>query len=388
MMINLITITSSFPSNSKDHSGIFILRLVEQLREISNSVIVPYNGPLKDIKHYRKYNIHFARFSPSSKIISNMNYNGGMPVFFSKKPWMIILYPLILASMYMQARKLINNYTIIHAHWLPNGIVGLLAKLLRKNVGFIVTIRGADATLIGKPIIDKFYGWILKKSDAITTVSRAISEKILDNHDMKEKVFFIPNGVFLPSIKVYDNSKPFRIVFVGSLIKRKGVSLVLNSLNKITKHDVFFNIIGDGPERLSLEALSKELTLDHIVSFKGSCQPNEIQNNISINHCLVLPAYSEGTPNVVKEAMACARPVIATNVGGIPELIEHGVNGLLFEPGDYKTLSKHITYLAENGDTAQAMGMKGREFIIDQGLTWENMASQYMELYKSIFARA
>jgi glycosyltransferase involved in cell wall biosynthesis len=97
-----------------------------------------------------------------------------------------------------------------------------------------------------------------------------------------------------------------------------------------------------------------------------------------------LPSYSEGTPNVVKEAMACARPVIATNVGGIPELIEHGVNGLLFEPGDHKTLSDHITYLAENREVVREMGLKGRQFIIDQDLTWENTAKQYMKIYKNI----
>jgi glycosyltransferase involved in cell wall biosynthesis len=179
--------------------------------------------------------------------------------------------------------------------------------------------------------------------------------------------------------------KKLSLVFVGNLTSNKAVHVLLRALANIELDSNFhLNIVGDGPERGTLLSQARSYDIEQNVSFLGRVDHSRVQEIIQTGCLLVLPSYSEGTPNVVKEAMACARPVIATNVGGIPELIEHGVNGLLFEPGDHKTLSDHITYLAENREVVREMGLKGRQFIIDQDLTWENTAKQYMKIYKNI----
>jgi len=99
----------------------------------------------------------------------------------------------------------------------------------------------------------------------------------------------------------------------------------------------------------------------------------------------VLPSYSEGTPNVIKEAMACGIPVIATNVSGNPELIKHNKTGLLFEPGDVNTLAKLLHFAVDNQDMMEEMGRKGKEFIISKQLTWKNTAKMYESVYSNIY---
>ena len=151
----------------------------------------------------------------------------------------------------------------------------------------------------------------------------------------------------------------------------------------INDHLINLSIVGNGPERDVLKVLSKELKIKNIL-FYGQQNPKKVQELIRRNNCLVLPSLSEGSPNVIKEAMACGLPVIATKVGGIPEIIEHGVHGLLFEPRDEYSLAEHLIFLINNPKKSIMMGNAGRKFIIDNNLNWDNTAKKYIQLYKSI----
>ena len=108
------------------------------------------------------------------------------------------------------------------------------------------------------------------------------------------------------------------------------------------------------------------------------------QNDLK-SDCFVLPSFSEGTPNVIKESMACGVPVITTNISGNPELIISGETGLLFEPGDVNTLTEHLRFAFENQGIMKAMGEKCIEFIISKQLSWKNTAKMYESIYSNIY---
>jgi glycosyltransferase involved in cell wall biosynthesis len=292
----------------------------------------------------------------------------------------------MILAMLIRVAKLAHNKSILHAHWLPNGLVGVVVKKLKK-CSLVVTLRGSDQKLLSIPLFNYLCKWILKNSDAVTTVSEILSKRIIRDYRIGEKTFFISNGVDIinTTLPEISESGRFKVLFVGNLTKAKGIYDLLESLTKFKGEKNFFvDIIGDGPEKKNLLRTINNNNLYKYVSFSGRLSPQKVQKRMLSTHCFVLPSHSEGSPNVVKEAMACARPVIATNVGGTPELIEHGVNGLLFEPGDNQTLREHITYLSENRKVAQEMGLQARQFIIDQDLTWENTANQYMKIYKNV----
>jgi glycosyltransferase involved in cell wall biosynthesis len=331
--------------------------------------------------------IHWIRWNPIvEKVLAQSSVEGGLPTLLKRYPWFFLFLPMIIWKMLKTTKALLKKHSIIHVHWLPNALPALI---LRKIYGtpFIVTVRGSEQAYINSRLFRSIVKNIINYSEYIISVSARLRKEMINTYGNNNKILYIPNGVNHVSAVNNEafNDNELKMIFVGNLTLNKAVHVLLRSLTNLKiKAGFHLSIIGEGPERDNLQLLTRSYGLNGKVEFKGNIDHQEVFRVIQTNCVLVLPSFSEGTPNVIKEAMVCARPVIATNVGGTPELIEHGVNGLLFEPGDHKTLSDHITYLAENREVVREMGLKGRQFIIDQDLTWENTAKQYMKIYKNI----
>jgi len=152
------------------------------------------------------------------------------------------------------------------------------------------------------------------------------------------------------------------LIFVGRLAGIKGVPLLLEALVRLrTAHpDVRLTLIGDGPERSALEAMTQAMDLSDIVTFTGYLGQTEVAEHLCQSDILVLPSFAEGVPVVLMEAMAARRPVIATRVGGVQELVEDGISGLTIPPGDVDTLTSSIEKLLSDPDLCLKMGVAGR----------------------------
>jgi glycosyltransferase involved in cell wall biosynthesis len=122
--------------------------------------------------------------------------------------------------------------------------------------------------------------------------------------------------------------------------------------------DVRFLVVGDGPERARLERTAGELGISGKVRFLGV--RDDVPAVLKLMDVLVLSSLSEGSPNVVLEGMASGVPIVGTRVGGVPELVEDGVSGLLVDPGDVPAMSNAVLALLTDPDRARAMGEKGR----------------------------
>jgi glycosyltransferase involved in cell wall biosynthesis len=172
------------------------------------------------------------------------------------------------------------------------------------------------------------------------------------------------------------------IGFVGYLTKQKGVDVLLKALVKLKQShaDVYCSIIGDGPE---LESLTKEVVVQQLqdtVGFLG--KQEQAVGLMPAFDVLVLPSLWEGLPNVIMEAMAQGIPVIATNVGGVPELIQTEVTGLLIEPQNVDALVQAIVTMCDPS-VREPMGMSAKSSIAQQ-FTLETMVEQYDQLYISL----
>ncbi|MGR3465781.1 glycosyltransferase [Limimaricola sp.] len=157
-----------------------------------------------------------------------------------------------------------------------------------------------------------------------------------------------------------------RLLFVGRLSAVKGVPVLLRALAKAreTRPYLTLDLVGDGQDRAALERLVRDLGLGDGVRFHGYRGQSEVAALLRDTGLLVLPSFAEGVPVVLMEAMAAARPVIATRVGGVSELVEHGRSGLLVPPGAEVPLAEAIAALAGDQARRAAMGEAGRAAVM------------------------
>ncbi|MHA1974477.1 MAG: glycosyltransferase family 4 protein [Candidatus Hodarchaeales archaeon] len=158
------------------------------------------------------------------------------------------------------------------------------------------------------------------------------------------------------------------IACIGSLEERKGHKVLFQALLKLKKTNypkIHLLVVGDGPKEDMLKAQVKTMSLEDNVTFVPFMKETELI--YARSDIIVLPSlYKEGLPNVLLEAMAMGKPVIASNVGGVAEVLKDGVNGYLVEAGKVKQLVKAILKIAEDGKKSRKMGKKGREIVVKE----------------------
>lgn len=171
------------------------------------------------------------------------------------------------------------------------------------------------------------------------------------------------------------------ILFVGFLSPVKNTDILIDSFSQIKNDFPGFKllIIGEGPEKKRLEFQTKSLKLEDKVEFKGRLSLRETRNIMKNCYCLVLPSLSEGLGRVLMEAMALGKPVIASNVGGIPDLVQDGKNGFLFKSGNSGQLAEKLKILLNDKNLAVKFGQEGRTFV------QENFSNaKYIENYVAL----
>jgi glycosyltransferase involved in cell wall biosynthesis len=202
-----------------------------------------------------------------------------------------------------------------------------------------------------------------------------------------DKIRFVPNGVddafySLPTERNHLSLSLFKLLFVGSLIPRKGLDVLLKALAMINSLSSWaLTVAGDGPEGDHLKSLAIDLGINTSIRFFGSVSPDGVPQLMNDHHLLILPSYQEGRPNVVLEAMAAALPVLATDIEGTRELVQHGQTGWLVPPGDIDALSERLTTVLGAKRNLAAVGLAGRQWLQEQGLTWSETARNYRHLY-------
>jgi glycosyltransferase involved in cell wall biosynthesis len=213
----------------------------------------------------------------------------------------------------------------------------------------------------------------------------------------ERKIVFIPLGINIDDFRSRDKEKirieygikeEIILLFVGNLVINKGLQYLLEAFSKLLKKknspSIRLVIIGDGPYRKNLVKQMKSLRIEHAVSFAGRQFGENLYKWYSIADIFLLPSMREGRPTVINEAMASECAVIATNVGGIPEQIQHESNGLLIEPRSPEQILMSLHYLVDRPDEIIRMGKNGRRRIIEKGWTWKDYATKVNAVYREI----
>jgi glycosyltransferase involved in cell wall biosynthesis len=187
-------------------------------------------------------------------------------------------------------------------------------------------------------------------------------------------------------------ASPARLLFVGRLVPRKGVDVLLTALATPALHDAKLTVVGAGSERQRLESLAASLGIAPRVEFAGLASPAELDAHFRRCDALVLPAIDDGLSGteglgvVLIEALAFAKPVVASDVGGIPDVVRHGQTGLLVPPGDPRALASALASLADAPEWARGMGIAGRAHVA-ACFSRERIAGDLAALYEDVVAR-
>jgi glycosyltransferase involved in cell wall biosynthesis len=274
------------------------------------------------------------------------------------------------------------NPDIVHIQGLWIGIPGYLAKKIL-HIPYVVTGHGSDIYLQSRLLLNLRSKPVLRSADARIALTDDMRKKI--KNICKRDAFVVPNGinleVFGNSIKLRNIKKEQKILFVGSLVPVKGVRYLIESMKAIKNNysNVKLVIIGDGTEKHELEKLVIEFGLSDCVSFVGKVSNHKISQYMIESDIFVLPSLSEGFGIVLLEAMASGLPIIASNVGGIPSLIQNGVNGFLVEPGNPEKIAEKILFLFNDRETMIKISEGNKKAV--EKYDWEKIAVQLEDIY-------
>ena len=174
-------------------------------------------------------------------------------------------------------------------------------------------------------------------------------------------------------------SESLKAVFVGRLGPEKGLDVLLRAWAQLAEPRELI-LVGEGTKRAPLEVLASELKLDH-VTFTGST--NDVRSYLQQADLFVLPSRSEGIPNAMLEAMACGLPIVASHVGGIPDVVQDGESGLLVPPEDIPALAAAIGRLLADSDLRRQLGEKARQRVVSD-YSLNAATTRHLDLYREV----
>ena len=251
-----------------------------------------------------------------------------------------------------------SGFDVLHTHGNKAILYGVRAR--PRSTRLVHTQHGETAHRFAV----RLYAWLaakhLRNADAVCAVSKEMYSRMTRDRLAEDKVWLVEN--MLSMEPPYPVRKPsqgrLRLVLVGRLSPEKGIDILLNAIAKLDAQPVRLTILGEGPIQGELDSLVSSLGLQKIVDFVGF--QRDIKPYLEDADAFVMPSLREGFPMSLIEAAACGLPVIASRVGGIPDLVNHGENGLLCDPNDtdalVNILAEYIQSPERYAATAQAMG--------------------------------
>lgn len=375
--------------------------------------------PLKKIKSGLTPNYHYLSENLGKLGVRNIIVAGGYPKYpkLEKTKYYDIIrikstrrhrafFNLgINLQAWKEIQKIKNQVDIIHIHD-PYGI--WIEKLKsRLKLPIVVTLHKSPSIVFAKEndldVLTKVrlnlrdrvsfieMKKMLENADGIICVSEQSKKEVLELFNIdKNKIVAIYNGFdeksFYPR-KVKKFSEKYdldlSLLFVGNVRPVKGLKYLLQAMANLKDKKIKLFIAG-GFERKSYEKyfwnLADELDIKDNIVFLKSIEHNKLPQVYSASDVLVLPSLSEGLPKVIVESYACATPVIASSVGGIPEIVKENF-GKTTKPKDVGELTRAIESYLSNKKSIKRMGNMGRKFMT-KNLTWKKIAQKHLEFYK------
>jgi glycosyltransferase involved in cell wall biosynthesis len=287
------------------------------------------------------------------------------------------------------------HFDVLHCHGVyPPGYVGASFHKI-SGVPLVITPHGGDIKtdhkgyIINQRVTERIIR-TFASAQAVTAISSDIRDRVLKLGAPDDKIHLIPNGVFTDNFKtasMYHEKKshdnPY-IVYLGRLEKVKGIDVLLRAFSIVNKDypGLKLKIAGTGKEISNLQTLAEDLDISNEIDFLGIVEGNKKIELLQNALFLICPSRYESFGVVILEAFASGIPVVATNVGGIPDIIKDGENGFLVEPANPQKLAEKIIILLNNPALRITMAQNAQKSnnIYD----WNDIVKKYINIYSRI----
>jgi glycosyltransferase involved in cell wall biosynthesis len=389
-------VTSSYPKFSGDATAPFIEAIARGVaaRGHSVDVILPEHPDL-DRPAGEPVSFHPYRYAPFDSWC-RWGYAQSMEADVRLRREMYLLAPLVALALRNAVSQRLSSrrYDALHVHWVvPNAT--LVADIAWSHrVPFVVSLHGSDVAVAERLLPARILArWAFRAAGAVTACSGDLGRRAAILGALAERTRVVPYGVDTETFSPRERSATSReklgaspaetlVVAVGRLVEKKGFRYLVEAAARV--EGVHVAILGDGDLERSLASLARERGAP--VSWLGRVERGTVAEALAAADVVAVPSVVDssgnvdGLPNVLLEAMATGRAIVASRVAGIPDVVEDGISGLLVPPADTEALARGLTRLAASADLRRALGRAARR-TVEQRLTWPAAARAFEECY-------
>ena len=397
--MNILMLTSLFPIPNNPQKGIFVYNMLKAIKEKARFVVVV---PVPYLLFTHRSTGKEFRESFKEKLMDTLpNVDDIIYVDYPFLPR--AFHPIFSGFLYYKLKKLFshlvrkNSFDLLHSHFLfPEGVIS--AKLGKEfSIKSICTVHGSDLNIMAHRVYWKpFLSYALSNLTGLVFVSESLKEKFLSQvlKDKKLKdlnLAVVPNGFAdwaTPSgeptdehlIRRLREQKKKIILFVGNLIKIKRPDIAVEALEYVRRKgcNAVLVIIGKGPEESKIKAKAARLNLREGKDFilLGRIAHGRVLFWMKESDVLVLTSDNEGMPSVILESLSLGTPVVATAVGGIPEVVLDGFNGFLCHRNDPREVATHIIEAISRSWDKEKLKLSVKPYA------WTSLSEQLYHYYK------
>jgi glycosyltransferase involved in cell wall biosynthesis len=386
--MRVLFLAHSFPRYSGDAAGSFLLRLALALRDedVEVHVVAPAAAGLAPSEHFDGVLVERFRYAPRK--FERLAYTGSMAQevqnSWSARFTLLTFLGSEFVSAVLSGRRFRPD--LIHAHWwFPGGLVGTWVASLA-SVPLVTTLHGTDVRLVRTAVAARpAFRHVVRRSAALTAVSRWLArelDELIPSANATVAPMPVDTALFTPG----GERSPDRLLFVGRLNAQKGIEHLVAAL-PLVRARASLDVIGDGPDRTRLEQLARESGVAERITWHGTLPQTALADLYRQAAALVVPSIEEGLGLVAVEAQLCGTPVIASQSGGLPDVVRHDQTGLLVPPAQPAALAAAIDDLLARPDRGASLGEAGRVHALAT-FAPESVARRYASLYRSLLGRA
>jgi len=397
--MKVLFILTSFHRDENDVINPWMLETIRQLKSRGVAVTV-YTSAWRGLGDHEVCGVPVRRFHYCPRALEILSHERTIPDQLKDNRLKTLLIVPYMFFGLLRLRKLLKreHFDIIHVHWpFPLAVFGCFAGRWARapvvNEFYGVELRWV---LNKMPVFIPFVRRILKSSDLVVAISSHTKSEI--ERIAPVRVEIVPFGSPVPSVQVEktaekDLGRTRRVLFVGRLVERKGVEYLVRAMKELDlPFPVELDVVGAGPEEENLRNLVQQLDLAGRVNLAGRVSNVELKEYYASCDCFVLPAIidsrgdTEGLGVVLIEALSYHKPVVASALGGIVDIIHHEKTGLAVPEKDPKALAAAISRLLTDQDLARRLAEDGFEFV-QRYFDWNRITDRWLELYQEMIDR-
>lgn len=387
--LKILILTHNYIRFRGDHAGLFVHILSEGLLKSGHKVFIlaPHQNKLKRKEILN--GVEIRRFRYAHPKLERLAYSGNMHELVAKSWINKFVFLSFLFSFFLGAIDLVfkKKVDVICAQWwIPGGLIGYLVSLSTKRP-LIVTAHGTDIRILERSnFFSNLASLVFKRAKYITTVSSFLKENLtnqikLDAETKKVKVIPMPvtPDRFYPSPLPKEKKK--KILCVARFTQQKGLEFFIKACEVLKDKGIDFEaqIVGEGPLKDHLQEKISRSNLGDQVSLVKIMPQEKLNQLYAESYLCVLPSIEEGFGLVLVEAQLCRRPVIGTKSGGIPDIIEDEVTGLLVPPRDHLSLASAMERILTDQNLAESLAEAGYLSATTK-FSSETIQAKYLEL--------